>query len=457
MDADKYQKELEAYHARISNMSSDEYRHYMREDYEFEDEFDAIPEYLDYVETWDSDFHYQACKYSKSFIVDDLCKRNAKVKCGDHEHVFSLLPNEMFNSVKQTGQYIQLTTETFINADACWYRNVLQSIHRLRDQTKPGMMDLTEPDFEYFTSIIANGGYLKMVDRDEIIKPEYVSTKEQRKTYNAFKTMWYHGCSEKVDNDTPAVTQIKNTIGTAGTQKLIAGVVNIKRKRGFDSSLFNERITLLYGDTMNERHDFHIAYRLFGHEAKQMLSLMNTIRSKAHDHEPTRDTLKTKAIEKAMEDCKLCKKSGPQSWSTPGIYYAPPGNGKTTALEKGFLAAFDTDWLTSGIHEQELTFLLERNIPIVTNQYTAFGNGMTKMIGFFNPDHVRLRPMDGEPFTEIKDVENFAKQNSQQFSLLTYSANTYLYHRLLDMRLCLYLSSYTKRRFITRLQMGIKT
>lgn len=456
MDSQQYELEYAAYEQRIQNMDERQYSEYMRDDYEFEDEFSIIPEYMDFTDVWEKDFHYQACKYAKSFIIDDLATRNAKIKCEDHEHIFSLIPNHQYSHVVQNARYISLTTETDIDVETCWFKSVLRAIHRLRDQSIDGLVSLTDLDYAFFTTMVQFEGFSKERTRDEHVSTVLKTPREQQVLYNAFKTAWYQNSSPSGTTGSTPLAKIQTELGTSAFQKIISDMVRNRRKQKRDDRLFADRHILCNAQYIYERHDFHVAAHLLGASLTPALSVINEIRRGATDYSHARDYITRKKLIVEMQRCILCNKPLPKGWSTPGIYFAPPGCGKSTALEQCFLTGIDTDWLTSGLRESEVSFFLERNIPIITNQFSCFTNGLNKMIGFVNPEIFRKRPDMGDPFLDIADIRNRSIAERTQFTVLHYTGSVYLVHRLLDMRIALYLAEYVRKRFIYGLRPGTK-
>jgi len=133
-------------------------------------------------------------------------------------------------------------------------------------------------------------------------------------------------------------------------------------------------------------------------------------------------------LNRKMKVCTKCKqKIGfSEALSPMGIYYAPPGVGKTTALNQGDIVAFDTDWVGLGSTWRDYSPILRMNIPIITNQYTAFRGSGLKVLGVIK-DKIRLDSR-GKPFTTLKILEDYQDENPQDVTFITIAKDEYLAH-----------------------------
>lgn len=81
----------------------------------------------------------------------------------------------------------------------------------------------------------------------------------------------------------------------------------------------------------------------------------------------------------AIQQCRLCKTAIYKLRTTSifGIYAGLLEVGKSTALAKGLLVGFDTDWVGLGLIWRDYSPILRLQIPIITNQPAIFiGSGV---------------------------------------------------------------------------------
>lgn len=105
---------------------------------------------------------------------------------------------------------------------------------------------------------------------------------------------------------------------------------------------------------------------------RQILSFTNARRRDRGN--PERITLDKLDVERRK--CEYCHPPPYPDPSVLGVYYAPPGAGKTTTQNKEYLIAYDTDWIGKGMTWREVSPLLRWKIPILTNQCEGFvGSG----------------------------------------------------------------------------------
>lgn len=131
--------------------------------------------------------------------------------------------------------------------------------------------------------------------------------------------------------------------------------------------------------------------------------------------------------------CQYCQESKSPGLSTPGIYYAPPGAGKTTAQNRELLVGLDTDWIGKGVTWRELSPMLNLGIPILTNQREGFLGSSFKVIGGYN-HHLRIGPRR-KPFVSYSAVEAMVRAQPKNFLFFKMRENEYFTDNVLKFQI----------------------
>lgn len=116
-----------------------------------------------------------------------------------------------------------------------------------------------------------------------------------------------------------------------------------------------------------------------------------------------------------------------------GVYYAPPGAGKTTAQNREYLIAYDTDWIGKGITWREVSPLLRWKIPILTNQCEGFVGSGLKVVGVYN-HHLTTTP-DGKPYVTFEAVESMQRVQMVNFNFTRIPETQYFSDNVLTMQI----------------------
>lgn len=451
---------LKQYEDKILALDDDERRAYFREDYDEDSEY-IEPEYGDFTNAWKYDFEYNACKYISDFVRHELAESNSKMMCGDHYHWFKVIPNVAHMAVNQKSITVFLTPETKIDTETCWYKVILNAIHHLRDEEIDGLMELTECQKRLFYGVVVD--YLK----------EKPTIKEQKQLNYAFERICFNG----IDNQVVQINTLVDKVGYVGTQKVIAIANEVRQHKPVDP-LGNVNRLLRTSGSIETEHGFHAFIRNVG-DPRTMVNAINKTRTKAHnsfwkkekerkgmnsksfvglkDPRPNEHVrIKYNVVVESMNTCIKCRRHDGTRMSAPGIYYAPPGSGKTTVLDEEYLVAMDTDWLCSGLNIDMVKLFLNMGYPLITNQYNAFYGAPIKMMMFMNIEKMR-KMENGKYFTEPDVIKEYARCNKNQSTLMRGYNNVYLAHRMLQMRIANYLSGLTVKQFLTHHRSGPST
>lgn len=434
MDDETYAATLAAYESRIENMSNSERREYFREDYDDESEY-IYPEYMDFMDTWLYDFHYQACKHAEHFVKERLCGFEMRMVCMDHDHEFHLLPTSDWKETVQTGEHISLTKETMLDTETCWYKTILNAIHQLRDVDRTGLMDLTQPDHEYLKLLSHHYGKVKNMPEEKV----------QKQMFQAYKNLWYYGIAEQQES----LDYLRSLFDNNGIRLLIANIVNREKSEQVKPLITNKPEILLSSERVEEEHSYHVFLSALPQDTvKAVVNRMNRIRMKGSLYpglKPEQVQLSSN-IDQMGSQCRQCRIAKRldviRRLSPPGILYAPPGMGKSTVAQLGYYVGLDTDWLTSMLRNRDVIWFASKGIPMMTNQYSLSTLSDRTMVGYVCPRILRLKS-NGEPYTTVEEIEGHRKYNMNNFIMLRSDRKVYLKDVLLPMYLAQYYSDRT--------------
>lgn len=440
MDDETYAATLAAYENRINNMSETERREYFREDFDDEGEY-LYPEYMDFMDTWQYDFHYQACKHAEHFIKERLCGFEMRMVCMDHEHEFHLLPPSSWKETVQKSEHVYLTKETMLDTETCWYKTVLNGIHQLRDIDRTGLMDLTDPDHEYLRMLCNHYGRINAMPDEKI----------QKRLFEAYKNLWYYGISEQKES----LEYLKEYFDANGIRLLIASIVNRARHEQVRETITRKPELLLSKEVIENDHGYHNFIHSLGDMNRGVVNRMNRLRMQAEPYQGAspEDILLSYDIESKTKKCQRCnddlKRGRKIVGSPPGMFYGPPGMGKSTVLNLGYFIGLDTDWLTSMLRYDDIIWFLSQQIAVITNQYSLSQLSDTTMIGFICPQQLRLQA-NGQPFTTEKEIDDYRRYNVKNFLLIKTKKRKKPY--MSDYILQMYLAKYYSDRTVELLK-----
>lgn len=401
MATSSYSDWLNDYETRISQMSADEIRKENHEDERHPSQVYA--DYLDYVDEW-TWFQKEQISALTSATVYSLSLRRQKLKCGDHEHTLVRSKTELDNS-----DCIVVDAPNRAIHHECWYRTIHTTVERVLNSSVNANVRLPDP-LEAALSRIATWRLAKSETSPTLLP------------YDTFKTIWWNAA------ETGGVTKL--------AQDMLQRLNLADRKRIAEMQTRELPVTqpeqgrVIYWFPQGD-HGLHTLRKTLGEdEFRKVLRFIN--RARLRRNTDARVTLTQ--ITERQSRCRHCKILRPQRrLSQPGIYYAPPGIGKTTALNEELLIGVDTDWIGTQVTWLEMSPLLNMRIPIITNQSVGFvGSGM-KIVGVYN-ENIRLDEF-GVPYTTVGIIEAHAKAQPRNYDLTRVAAETHFADYVLHMQI----------------------
>lgn len=406
------EKSYANYLQHVDNLNPASKHNYLRIDYK--EISQSWPDYLDYVEEWKDIFYRKVPQIRRDFIYHALAKHRQRLPCGNHYHTFTTEDN--------TGQeYVSIPDrDSFINEASCWY----QSLSAAEDRIIADPISVNSAILSHVQHI-----QLKKITGLHMVFNKDDTTTHKLLDYEQYQQEW------KDKETTSKAIKIMN-------ESFVEPIPPTKLsdiKTGFSkpNSTENPHTWFVPGTTdviaPNEDiirdHGFHNLLRV-RKDRKYILKLINRIRS------PYTTKIHHKEIQQAMEGCNECKYVNPDSTTTmPGIYYSPPGNGKTTAQKLDIFIGIDTDWLLKHSDFQHMCLpFLKLGIPILTNQYLISTDSPYKVFGAYSKNHLRYFINSNnckQPYTQPSEIYNAMLANHGDIVIL-YTSD-YFTNRLIDL------------------------
>lgn len=408
-----YQK----YMNRIQEMTPSEKHSYLR--IEYREPTQEWPDYLDYVEEWRDLYQRKLSQIRRDFIFHVLAKHSQRLPCGDHFHRFTTEVPTHSESVSIKNR------DCFIDESSCWYQNISRSEDDLISQPHTlNAASLSNIQTQQFKRIVG----IRMVTGHEFSTHDLL-------TFEQYKEQWHDS------QDKTTAYEILSRSGVTPLQPklpdILPGPTTVVEEPVI-KTWFTRGPTdiIISNDDVLSDHGFHNLMRVRD-DRITVLKKINRIRR------PYTDKITPVDVHGAIAQCSACKFSSP--WATtsyPGIFYSPPGNGKSTSMKTDCFIGVDTDWLLK--HSDFSTMCLpfvKLGIPILTNQYSLIIDTDQKMFGSFSPNH--LRTYRGKPYTSIHEIHG-AMLSSDGDLVVMYNAG-YLNDNLLKLLLMQYVHDVTKQ------------
>lgn len=402
--SDHYSKYID----RVSSMTPAEKHDHLRIDYRVPTQ--EWPDYLDYVEEWRDQYQRKLSQIRRDFIYHALAKHCQRMECGNHTHQFT-------TDVSTHPDMISIPNrDAYLDEHACWYNNISMSEDELINQSHSlNSASLSSSQTQQFKRIVG----LRMVTGDEFSTPTLLNCQKfgdigftQPTKNQAYDILMKSGIK-------PIPPTIPISTTSAGYQTPPSTDV----KTWFVSGKTD---IIMENEDILDDHGFHALMRVRV-DRTTVLKKINKIRR------PYSPNITPSMVHEAVKRCNKCKHSSPLATTTyPGIFYSPPGNGKSTTMKNEIFIGIDTDWLLKHSTYQEMCQpFVKLGIPILTNQYSIIIDTDRKMFGSFSVDHLRTR--NGIPYTPIEEIHK-AMLISQGDLVILYN-NGYLSRHLISVLL----------------------
>lgn len=371
---------LKAYYARHEAMSLPDKAAHARDDHREPDQ--AWPDFLDFLDEWMAMYSQKLQQTRKDYVYTALARHGTTIKCRDHQHTFSDQPHDL-------ADVIIPSPDVHINPDVCWWKEITKHDRMLRDVDEHATaLQLSSPEAKAIQKLTA----IQMVTQESL--PPTLLTFEQ------FQKEWWKTPTQEraarmlMESDQPyfmlqaAIADIK-----------VQDVPNPPRWLNIKTDPKEDII--LPNDSVLSDHGLHALLRV-RNDRHEIFRMISSIRTEVNPE----GKLKPARLREFIERCEFCSTPHAISTSYRGIYYSPPGNGKSTALEKEAFVGVDTDWLLkNSTYDKVIRPFIEKNIPVITNQYHLSTGSGTRFFGSFNPEQLRINPMTNIPYTTLTEIE----------------------------------------------------
>jgi len=395
MNAQCNKDEQAGYHAWLSQYTEklsqmDEYERGIEDRLDYREESQAYPDYLDYVEEWEW-FADEQLSELKSKLILAYSKRHQKLKCEcNNYHILTTCDKP------DAGDTITDDPSRVIY-NTCWYKTIAQELNSIKLALKGQSLLLPDPMHNMLHNILK----WKMVDNNQtpILLP-----------FETFKAIWWSS------KDQAALG--KELLRDMKYHEVMQ-IVHMREDQTPEIKDEGKKVLLNFPDS---DHGFHQLIYALKDQGKTIFNWMNKQRSKLGL--PT-DQINYERYKRKTLKCKSCRRGHFPGISVPGVYYAPPGGGKTTALNNGVLVGFDTDWIGVGLSWRDYTYLLRKGIPIITNQPEIFIGSGVKIIGILKK---HIREVNGKPLDTYQHLRQWASQHSRNVLFIDVKDDEFLTH-----------------------------
>lgn len=420
---------VDEYFHNLNQMTPDEKDEHLRKDYYVIDQ--AWPDYLDFLEEWEDNYFSKLARTRKDFIFQYYAKRNQKLPCTcGHTHMFT---THLTSDNPQHTVCIP-TSDSELDYTSCWYAMFVSADKDLavEDTHRQGpCLSLSESE------ILRKLTALRMTLDGQ--PPSKLS-------FNDFMKVWWNkpGSSaawQIFNNEFTPVNQI-----AAETKKQLP----MKQAPWLSMQPTHRTENVMSSSKVSEFHGLHALLRS-RQDRFIILEVMNSVRID--------DPITINQLTDAISQCIQCTqyRNFPVSPSPVGVYYSPPGNGKTTSQRREFFVGIDTDWLTKeDFFDRECAPFLRMNLPIVTNQYHLAQHAGQKFIGTFNIAHLRT-DQTGIPYTSELEINRATEFLSRDLFILLYDIqNRYFADDLVKLYRATYIYDRTRQSFFHKPPPSVK-
>lgn len=412
---------IDAYFQRFNALNPTEKLNHFRVDYHEED--DDWVEYLDFLDEMRYEYKHHLQVTKRDFIYRYYALHNHTFQCNGHTHTFHSDPN-------MPGDVYIPTPHHVINQEACWWKKFSEHddlLARLDEHADAAKLTTTEHAY------LARLAGLRMALSSGVPPPNAI-------TFKGFQEHWNRGTSTPVAVKRLAESEPVWKIPLRVIEEL-KEEVDSKPPSWLEESRRPPRVIRTNTDVY-EDHGFH--QLMFIHRSSQrILTAINKVRSSSSPPITGED------IALGMLKCDMCKnKQFAHGTTEAGLYYAPPGSGKSTALENGTFVGIDTDWLIYGSDYHTVVYpFVSIGLAVVTNQYHLAINGPERMIGMFNKNILRT-DIHGNPYTSFKEILT-AKEHMKSDIFLLFT-DQYFSDVITTLQRAQYVYNASRQRFFNK-------
>lgn len=370
---------LRAYYQKYDAMSLPEKSEHLRED-----ETDASqqwPDFLDFLDEWSTLYKQKLQQTRKDYIYTSLARHGARMACRTHHHVFSHEPHP-------DADVIITSPDDYVNIDACWWKTLTKHDEALASSDEHATaLQLSCPEARAIQQLTA----IQMVTQEHLPPAPL--------TFERFQKEWWSTPTRQKATE----LLMSSTQPFFLLQKAIANVktIDVPQTPTWLNVPTQTPDIIKANEEVLSDHGLHTLLRVRS-DRHEVFRLISEMRAR---HNPE-GKLDPKRLAQHIQECEHCKTPSALSTTYPAVYYAPPGNGKSTAFDKELFVGVDTDWLIRcSTYREVIHPFISRSIPILTNQYSLVSGSGVRFFGSFNPERLRLNPITNTPYTTLAEIE----------------------------------------------------
>lgn len=368
-------------------------------------------DYLDYIDEWEWHANDQRDEMIR-ILTYHYCTFHKILKCDDHFHILEKPGSALTPSDKEKiyHEYIGVRFENITDVNRpmyaqCWYKTLVRVIDEVFSFLRKGSMALPPP-LEIVLGKIAQWKLTNM------------NMTPSQLPYETFLQQWWN------EKDKRSKAQhLLNANELTSMQNMMKPLVKVGK----------EKILYYYPE---KEHSLHRMYKACRDKGSMLIRNISKLRMQIQND----CGITVKQVEDSINICEHCRKATYNQLAPFGVYYGPPGMGKTTAQEQGLLVALDTDWIGVGPVWTDYAPFLRERFPIITNQSEIFNGCGLRMIGVVKPS-IRL-DSNGIPFTTRRRVKEFEREHPKSITIIDMDDKKFLSDYVTHMTLINLMSNY---------------
>lgn len=377
---------LSQYTERLKQMTEVELCEENHEDYF--DESQTYADYLDYVDEW---------KWHAKEKVRELVSRFLHIGGNKHLRMQCTCKQvHVLTTIKEPTLGDVVVDSTATISMSCWYKTIASKANAAAKHIRTHSQRLADPIEQQMHKIVrlqlANDG------QTPILLP-----------YDIYMAIWWG-----IDSDRPFALSMLKAIGKNEAKDMKA------LQRTLVPKVTRKEVLLDFPDSDHGLHALLDSVNTS--DRGEIIKFINISRTKLN---PAARRINETTLRRRIRNCEQCKNRVYQpALAYPGIYYAPPGGGKTTAQNLELLTGFDTDWIGVGLNWTHYSIILQKRIPIITNQPEIFIGSGVKIVGIV-PKHIR-KGLDGKPLDDQQRILRWGKDQWRNTCLIKSGKGEYL-------------------------------
>lgn len=436
---------ITSYYHRLSSMDETQRSLHLMEQDRHADH--AWPDYLDYIEEWTDLFEHKLSLTRKDFIYTVLARRNTRISCGNHFHTFTTSPPPLTPDMATcSSEFVVISRpDDYLDVSSCWYKTIL-SMDKVTAFSQSSLSSITLSTIEHES--LKRLAALRLTTEEDMTHLQL--------SFDDFKRLWWSRESRETAHkilreSTPLLNRQSQSSSSTKTiiddaiQALVIDPISLIHpppKAHIIPSTKSEVIQSA-ADCIAD-HGLHMAI-LASEVPKNTFNAINEIRQSVKG-----SLISPVQLANAMDKCTQCRAlSLKPTFTSPGLYYAPPGTGKSTVATNHLFVGIDTDWLINGSSFDHIVApFLRNNIPVLTNMHNLCSCSGEKMFGFYNLSSLRKDP-SGKYYTTPTELSRFPVIYQDDICLST-SSRGFLSNHILRLYRENYLYNLTRRTFYDR-------